>query len=773
MRVTKFIGNALGLLFLVEGCQTLFGEFSVVEDSQTCAPGAVQCVGNVLQTCGGEDPTWHNAAICASETLCDESSAMCLPPACTSGERRCLEADLQICNGTRDGWMTLMTCTSAAHCSTHSGVCTEVPCEPDEIRCNGAVLQSCKGDRSGWNDLDTCTSSALCNEDEGACDDIQCMPGELRCEDAELQMCNEALDGWTTLETCHSAALCDKTAGECRKEACTEPGVFRCSATGLLERCSEDLTGWTPIDECDSAAHCDTVGGGCTDEPCEAGRNQCSGPILQVCNSNRTAWDPVDTCETDALCQLTLTEGSTECEPPRCAEGEFDCSDGQPLVCNAGRTEFRDNGAACLTAELCNSQQGTCSPATCAPGDTRCTGAQPEICNAARTGYIANGDACASASLCNPQTGTCGDAQCVKDQLRCDPDNPTELQRCKSDFTGWDSCDTCATVGLCSASIGTAAGCDETSCQEPTCALTDRWCGGTGNKTLVQCPESRINSQAVPLATCETNGLCELAHSQGTTTCPSPTCALTDRWCGGTGNKTLYQCPESRINTQAEALATCETNGLCELAHSQGTTTCPEPTCDLGDRWCGGSGNKTLYQCPESRINSQPDTLGTCLTGELCALAHDEALSTCPDPVCAVGEKQCSGSQLQICNTGRTGWTNLEKCASNALCTNSLTPSSQTTCDACVGGSVRCDGAQPQLCDDPSTGAAAWTDSDAECDAATLCNAATGTCICSLGDTRCNATSDNFETCETTGWVETDICDMGCDPDSGCLVVEE
>lgn len=768
MRLPKFVGYALGVLFLLEGCQTLFGEFSVVDDSVRCSNGEVQCVGNVLQTCSGEDAAWHNAAICASETLCDASRGACLQPACSAGEWRCLDADVQICNGTRDGWMTLMTCATAAHCSTHSGTCTEVPCEPGEIRCNSAALQSCKDDRSGWDELEQCASSALCNEEEGVCDDSQCEIGELRCEGAQLQTCNDTLDSWTTVETCHSDALCNASSGECGKEACTEPGAFRCSASGVLERCSDNLTGWTGMDECESAAHCDAVNGVCSDEPCMPGHYQCSGSTLEVCNAERTGWDAVDTCETDALCQLTLAEGSTMCEPPRCAEGEFDCNDEQPLVCNAGLTEFRDNGAACLTAELCNSQLGTCSPATCDPGDTRCTGAQPEICNAARTGYVANGEACASATLCNPQTGTCGDAQCVKDQLRCDPDSPTELQRCKSDFSGWDSCDSCATSGLCSASISSASGCDEDSCVEPTCNVTDRWCGGSGSKSLYQCPESRINSQPVLLDTCETNGLCELAHSQGVATCPAPTCAVTDRWCGGSAGKTLYQCPESRINTQAVPLDECVTAGLCALAHSQGAATCPAPTCNLSDRWCGGSANKTLYQCPESRINSEPDIIATCATAELCTQAHDEGTPGCPDPVCAVGEKQCNGSQLQICNTGRTGWTNLEKCGSATLCMNSLMPSSQMTCDACVDGSLRCSAAQPQTCEDPGTGPATWEDSGAECDAAALCDATTATCLCSLGDTRCNPMTENIDECQATGWEESEVCEMGCD-DTGCL----
>lgn len=768
MRYSKFADSALGLLLLLAGCQELFGDFTVVEDAAGCSSTAVQCVRNVLQRCNGEDGDWDNADVCASETLCDAQQEKCLPAACASGEWRCRDAELEICNGTRDGWITLTTCETAGHCSAQAGRCMEDPCEPGEIQCNSAVLQSCKEDRSGWDDLDTCASAALCDEENGVCGESACELGQVRCDGAQLQTCTETLDGWTTIQSCHSAALCDADARKCGTEACTVPGAFRCGEDGALETCSEDLTGWTAVDMCKSVAHCDAVNGLCMEEPCTPGEYQCSGADLEVCNDERTGWDPVDTCETDALCQLTLSEGSTLCEPPRCAADEFECDDGQPLTCNAGRTEFRENGAACLTAELCNSQQGTCSSPTCDPGDTRCTDAQPEICNSAQTGYVPNGDACDSAALCNPSTGTCGDAECVQGQLRCDPENPTELQRCKSDLSGWDTCDTCATAGLCSASIGTATSCDVSSCQEPSCALTDQWCGGTGNRSLYQCPESRINTQAIVLDECVTNGLCELAHSQAASTCPEPSCALTDRWCGGSGNRSLYQCPASRINTQAAVLDECATNGLCELAHSQGASTCPEPTCDLSERWCGGTGDRTLYQCPESRISSEPDVLDECATSALCEQAQDDG-TLCPDPTCTAGEKQCNGSQLEICNSGRTGWTNLEVCDSATLCTNSLMPSGQMTCDACLDGSTTCAGAQPRVCNDPGTGPAVWEDSGAECDADTLCDADTGTCICGLGDTRCNPMSNNFEECQSTGWEETDECTTDCDDTMGCL----
>lgn len=765
-RASTLIRHTLALLWLAAGCQ-LFSDFEISEVATTgCESGEVQCFGNVLQTCNAEG-RWDNATVCASESLCDEAGGSCLVPVCAPGERRCLEAELQICNGTRDGWIALQTCATAGHCSTQAGGCMAAPCEPGEIECNGATLQSCTDTQQGWNVEATCLSPALCNEAEGRCDDVVCDAGEFQCQGAQLQECKPTLDGWMTLQVCDSAPLCDAAGGACGRVGCTTPGVFRCSEQGGLERCRDDLTDWESTATCESAAHCDAVKGTCMEEPCAAGAYQCSGAVLQICNAERTGWEPVQECETDGLCQVTLSSGATACVAPQCEEGTFYCEGPQPQICNAGRTGFRDNGTPCATAELCNGTTGTCAMPVCDPGQTRCTGAAPEVCNAGLTGYEPMGLACASVTLCNATTGTCGTAACEPGQTRCDPLDPTRLQRCNATLDDWDTCDTCESARLCSLSLAAAA-CDATSCQEPSCALTDVWCGGTDNRSLSKCPESRINTEAVVLDVCATPGLCTKSQSEGDMLCDMPSCALTDFWCGGNGNRSLYRCPPSRINSQAPVLDTCETNGLCEQARAQSRTTCPAPACEVGQTQCGGTGNRTLRMCRSDRTGYQD--CDTCDTNALCT--DSLGATTCNTSACrtcAAGQKQCSGRQLQVCNANRDGWTNLALCGSNALCMSSLAPSSQMVCDACVAGRYDCDGAQPLTCNDPGTGPTAWANHGAACDAAALCNASTGTCTCKLGETRCNASTGDFETCASTGWVLSQDCSMSCDAMTGCL----
>lgn len=720
------------LLLLVAGCHKVLGDYTIVPG---CERNARQCVGNVLQGCNGSG--WNNLAVCASEKLCTEEQGICLPPVCAGGERRCRDDELQLCSPDRDGWVGLQKCASAARCSGErdQGSCTDEPCEPGALECNGSYLRSCLDDGSGWKDEKDCGSAALCNETKHDCDDAQCQPGEHRCAGAELQICNESLDGWTTLLTCESAALCNKETQQCGTVACTAPGATSC-ADSILQRCAEDLTGWANEVECKSPAHCDSVAGRCTDEPCQPGARQCSGATLVACRADRTGWDPVATCESDALCQQTISTGSPTCVPPACEATAARCVGAQPEVCNAGRSGYRENGAPCATAELCNAGNATCGGPICAPGGTTCQGAQPVICNQGLSGYVPNGAACASVALCNLATGTCGDKKCAAGQLRCDPDAPTQLQRCNDELTGWVAapCDVCATAELCAASLG-ATTCDETSCQEPVCEADVPRCGGVGpdqGKVLEVCNSGRTGYTSCE--TCQTSRLCEVSLSKpsltcGTGGCTAPSCALTDRWCGGNDNRELFQCPPSRINTEATVIATCVTAGLCALTHRNNKTTCEPPTCALTDRWCGGNGNRSLYQCPPSRINSEATLLATCATNGLCEESRQMGQTTCVAPRCDAGQTRCGGTgnrTLQMCNSERTGFNDCATCSSSQLCTDSL--------------------------------------------GATSCNAS-ACVVCSAGEARCNA-SGNYETCRTDkkGWTVTNCMGNGCDDDEGCLM---
>ena len=156
--------------------------------------------------------------------------------------------------------------------------------------------------------------------------------------------------------------------------------------------------------------------------------------------------------------------------------------------------------------------------------------------------------------------------------------------------------------------------------------------------------------------TCATAELCELTHQQGGTTCVEASCALTDRWCGGTGGNILYQCPASLISSEATVVDTCETAGLCELTQELGGATCEEPLCDVGDTRCGGTGNTTLQMCNSDQTGFVD--CDTCTTAQLCT--DSLSATTCNSSACLVcsrGEAHCNASgDYETCNAARTGF---------------------------------------------------------------------------------------------------------------------
>jgi hypothetical protein len=149
----------------------------------------------------------------------------------------------------------------------------------------------------------------------------------------------------------------------------------------------------------------------------------------------------------------------------------------------------------------------------------------------------------------------------------------------------------------------------------------------------------------------------------------------------------------------------------------------------VGDLWCGGTGNKSLYQCPASRISAQGAVLDTCTTAGLCDLTRTKKETKCEAPSCTAGATRCSGADLttlQMCNGDRTGFTDCDTCATAQLCTDSL--------------------------------------------AATACNSSA--CLaCAVGEAHCD-TDGNYETCnaDRTGFTITDCMAAGCDETmGGCL----
>jgi hypothetical protein len=109
-----------------------------------------------------------------------------------------------------------------------------------------------------------------------------------------------------------------------------------------------------------------------------------------------------------------------------------------------------------------------------------------------------------------------------------------------------------------------------------------------------------------------------------------------------------------------------------------------------------------------------------------------------------VGQYRCDAQNLDVCNTGRTGFLTVQACASAQLC-----DATNAQCDVCVAGAFSCQGADLHQCapdgqSDPVV---------ATCATAALCPPSGPACtppVCNPGDYRCNPNSpQDLEVCNS------------------------
>jgi hypothetical protein len=188
------------------------------------------------------------------------------------------------------------------------------------------------------------------------------------------------------------------------------------------------------------------------------------------------------------------------------------------------------------------------------------------------------------------------------------------------------------------------------------------------------------------------------------------------------------------------ALEACQTAAHCSTLDAQcpgGAPCCLVEPCAPGE-----------LRCNEGRLEEcQPDATGwsqraVCDTPELCSLGlascGGAASCACEIAACAEGEMRCTGSALERCNLGRTGWDVVSECGSAALCEQGL-GLEPARCDepACSPGQFDCDGAELRSCRPDLTA----FDATDECVGPAFCNAAAGQCDpapCQPGERSCN-----------------------------------
>jgi len=130
-----------------------------------CTPGAVRCVGTVIQTCG-------TTRLWAAGTDCSDVGDVCAGgvcmenSACTSGQTRCAGTVIQTCSGT-GVWQSGIDCSDSSQtcsngsCGGGGGVCADSGATARYYICDGTAVVACDAlvEAGRWDcvdDLGTC-----------------------------------------------------------------------------------------------------------------------------------------------------------------------------------------------------------------------------------------------------------------------------------------------------------------------------------------------------------------------------------------------------------------------------------------------------------------------------------------------------------------------------------------------------------------------------------------------------------------------------------------
>jgi len=380
--------------------------------------------------------------------------------------------------------------------------------------------------------------------------------------------------------------------------------------------------------------------GGLEGPDCIVDEVGCDGALLRVCKAavlNAQAlphWEPIQNCFSAALC-----DPAGSCREAKCAANAMRCDGAVPWTCSDDLTERVEQGA-CVNAGHCSlvesdcaaedKQAPCCLDAPCTAGALRCNGGQIERCRDDRTGSDpVMGANCATQALCEDSLATCQPgSSCVCKPPECDVGagrcTGATLERCNADQTGWEFAEDCGSEGLCK--IG---------------------------------QERHAQAGATSLLACE----------------PAP-CDDGEYRCTGAA---LELCNADR--TGFDLVQNCLGGpAFCDSAAG----VCSDVPCDVGDTRCSGA-QVERCRADQSGFEAVPGALNTCATPQLC-INNGQVPAFCQGISCTPNQTVCTGSQLQRCNAGQTGFVNVgPACPRPDLCS-----SQRQRCDTCVPNQREC-----------------------------------------------------------------------------------
>lgn len=418
-----------------------------------------------------------------------------------------------------------------------------------------------------------------------------------------------------------------------------EDDEFRCNLEYLLS-CNSDHTDFELFDTCPTSELCDSTLGAC--RVCTEGDQRCDGALRQECNEDGTAWDLVMECPSPAMCNPTFC-GS-------CTAGEYACR---------GMDDTVDK-------ELWQ----------CGPDNT----------------WSIKLDTCVSAGVCavsldmartDPNwSGKCVDTPCdTAGQVTCEG---PELRRCRTDLSGFDVVDTCASVALCEQAVENAT---TTYGFIERCPIGCLTAGSyvCEDQFLLRCRDDLTGYDPAPERCPEGTDCNPMQGACG------PPCTSGEYQCNG---EELRRC---RDDGTWEEIDRCASSVLCLITEFETTPEggsrgiagmCQPPTCPVaGEYMCTEA---ALFKCRPDLTNW--DTAGSCLSPALCVAADGR----CHDPICAPGELKCFGNELRRCSPGLTDWDWVITCGEGEICSND--PDDDTGCDLNCPLEPRCNGVELERC---------------------------------------------------------------------------
>lgn len=302
-----------------------------------------------------------------------------------------------------------------------------------------------------------------------------------------------------------------------------------------------------------------------------------------------------------------------------------------------------------------------------------------------------------------PLTGVSSLERCEPGQVRCSGALVQACVRSSIDAPVWLTINDCKQEALCVSD-------PDPRCSSRPCLAGEASCDGAIPR-ICNAAEDGWES----LAACSSAAHCSIAGAEcagPAPCCLQAPCAAGEMRCN---QAQMQRCNETQ--TAWDDVQLCDSADLCQAGLTScgapgATCACQVPTCATNETRCTGT---TLERCNAGRTGWEAVDL--CATPELCEAGRGLGLSGCQPPTCAVGEHRCTAEGVLLgCRIDRVDYVEQEACIGPQFCNADAGVCEPAACDP---GQQRCNGAQIEECLADRTG---FRPVGQPCATAALCN---------------------------------------------------